>query len=140
MTENLKKLAEFISTQDKETLKKVSRMSVEELASYARENGIEVTPEELEKAKERRNKEDSQLSEDELETVAGGLPCFCYFGSYGSESGYAEILEDGSELWTEDLECFCNNNGSGEMMEKNEVTGLRCSCYFGGEGTTVGIF
>ena len=126
MNENLKKLAEFISAQDEETIKKVTKMEAEELIAYAAENGITVTAEELEEAekevKERAaKKEEGELSDDELDAVAGGAVCACAVGGGGKGGKHDET-------------CGCFVAGWGE--EHNYHGWYRCWCVVGGGGKT----
>lgn len=63
MTENIKKLLELASTNE-ELKAKLTDASKDEFIAVAKENGIELTDADFEQS--------SELSEDELNAVAGG--------------------------------------------------------------------
>ena len=62
-------------------MKKVCAASEEEILALAKEQGCELTAEDLKKQPA------EQLSDDELETVAGGKKCYCALGGGGTGDG-----------------------------------------------------
>ncbi len=57
--------------------------TAEELAALAKENGIELTPESAKACFDSLNK-DGEISDDELDSVAGGKKCGTLYGDAGS--------------------------------------------------------
>ena len=109
MSENLKKFLEAVSANE-ELAKKVSTASKEELLAMAKELGIELTEDDLKQVSQ-------ELSDDELDAVAGGKTCVCVAGGGGEKS-------------KNDRLCWCVLNGLGETTDKRQ----RCMCYIGGSG------
>ena len=72
MTENMKKLLEIVSG-NKELAAKIGGMGKEEILALAKEVGVELTEADF--------AQKFELSDDELEAVAGGGKCICSFGS-----------------------------------------------------------
>ncbi len=74
----------------------------EELIALAKENGIELTAEEANTYFEKLNPKDSELSDDELDSVAGGKCGTIYYDGYPVVSNfnsceyYSESSWDGS--------------------------------------------
>lgn len=83
MTDNVRKFLEAVS-QNEEEKKEVSALRTkEEVIAYAKDKGFTLTDEDLEQSKE-------ELSDDELDAVAGGNICGCgetngVVGSGGSQ-------------------------------------------------------
>ena len=70
MTENVRKFLEAVS-QNEEEKKEVSALRTkEEVIAYAKGKGFMLTDEDIEQSKE-------ELSDDELDAVAGGNVCGC---------------------------------------------------------------
>lgn len=109
MTEKLKRFLEAVSANE-ELAKKASAASKEELIAMSKEPGIELTEADF--------KQDSaELSDDELNAVAGGKTCVCVFGGGGERSKNDHV-------------CACVAAGLGETADKHN----RCTCVLGGSG------
>ena len=135
MNENLKKLAEFLSAQDEETRKKASKMEETELTAFAAEHGITVTAEDFAEAKKQAEETkkaaaDGELSDDELDAVAGGGICACPVVGGGTE----ELYYDNENEATGDGGCACVAYGQGDRIYDDEHSRARCTCYVGGAG------
>ena len=113
MTDNMKKFLEEVS-KDKELIEKLSKAETPEaVIALAKEIGFELTAEDL-KSKETI----SEISDDELEDVAGGKKCYCVLGGGGTgEEGVSKT-------------CACVHFGFGE----NDIRERRCACCGYGEG------
>jgi predicted ribosomally synthesized peptide with nif11-like leader len=111
MTENMKKFLEAVS-QREELLAKINDMGKEELLALAKELNVELTEADLVKPAQ-------ELSDDELDTVAGGsdVSCACAMGGGGTKD-------------TNDKTCACVLAGVGYDKFKRE----RCLCGFAGYG------
>ena len=112
MNENLKKFLEKVS-EDKALAEKVSaEKDPAALIPLAKEMGIELTEADLKKPVE-------ELSDDELDTVAGGgdVSCACAMGGGGTKDA-------------NDKTCACVLAGVGYASDKSE----RCLCGFAGYG------
>ena len=111
MTENMKKFLEAVS-QHEELLAKLNGMGKEELLALAKELNVELTEADLVKPAE-------ELSDDELDTVAGGsdVSCACAMGGGGTKDN-------------NDKTCACVLAGVGYDKHKRE----RCLCGFAGYG------
>lgn len=116
MTDNVKKLMEKVSADEalKAKLEELGRQAGEDeekakdlMKTFAAEQGITLTEEDFEAGKE-------ELSEEELESVAGGKVCVCVGGGYGS-----------GDNWT----CYCAGAGSGKEGDNSN-----CMCFLGGGG------
>ena len=110
MTDNMKRFIENIS-QNAELLAKVNRMDKAEFIAEARRQGIELTDADF------ASESDAELSEDELDAVAGGGKCACIMGGSGKEGDNCK-------------ECACIIAGGG--MFKDDVN--RCGCVGAGGG------
>ena len=71
MTDNLKAFLEAVSN-DAECIEKLKTASPEAIIALAKEKGFTLTADDLKKAAP-----SGELSDDELETVAGGRECTC---------------------------------------------------------------
>ncbi len=111
MTDNMKRFIENIS-QNAELLAKVNRMDKAEFIAEARRQGIELTDADF------ASESDAELSEDELDAVAGGGKCACIAGGSGTE--------DNDNC----LNCVCVMGGQGVFKDGVE----RCKCVIGGGG------
>ncbi len=120
MTENVKKLFE-LSSQDEKLRKALCEApDVKSIISLAAEHGITLTEEEL---KMDASKE-QELDEDELALVAGGGSCFCFVGGGGK-----------SQVWQgHDYEntCICVLGGAGFYGGSPKS---RCECPVYGTGS-----
>lgn len=114
MSENLKKLLELVS-RNEDLAKKLSSMDKEETIALAKELGIELTEADFEQKNE--------LSDDELDTVAGGKSCFCAWGGGTGNSSIAKT-------------CACVAYGQGDSRNSSIA---RCVCYVGGGGDNIYI-
>ena len=110
MTENTKKFLEAVSKSE-ELAAKIGTMTKEELLALAKELGIELTDADFEKPA-------GELSDDELDTVAGGEMCYCLIGG----TGYDTLVNEKT--------CVCVAGGGGEY----EDGACRCVCIAAGGG------
>lgn len=112
MSENLKKFLETVS-KNEELSAKVSSIGKEELLALAKEMGVELTAEDLEKPAA------EELDDDDLDTVAGGsdVSCACAMGGGGTKD-------------SNDKTCACVLAGVGY----DDTKGERCLCGFAGYG------
>ncbi len=112
MNENLKKFLEKVS-EDKALAEKVNANNdPAALIALSKELGVELTEADLKKPVE-------ELSDDELDTVAGGgdVSCACAMGGGGTKD-------------TNDKTCACVLAGVGYSRHGSE----RCLCGFAGYG------
>ena len=107
MNENLKKFLEKVSED-----KALAEKDPAALIPLAKEMGIELTEADLKRPVE-------ELSDDELDTVAGGgdVSCACAMGGGGTKDA-------------NDKTCACVLAGVGYAKDKSE----RCLCGFAGYG------
>lgn len=108
MTDNMKKLLELVS-QNEELAKKLNGLGKEELIAAAKDLGFELTDADFER--------NTELSDDELDAVAGGKTCVCVIGGGGKKS-------------QNDDSCTCVFAGTGLTTDKRD----RCVCAIGGAG------
>ena len=113
MTENKKKFLEFMSTLDKETIEKITKMEKDELIVFAADRGFTLTDADFEQS-------EGEVSLDEAEAVAGGGECYCTFGGGGTAEGY-------------DNACACVIAGAG-MHDSGSSRYNRCYCGVMGYG------
>ena len=112
MTENFKKLLELASND--EALKtKINNASKDELIALAKENGIALTDADFEAG-------NGEVSDDELDSVAGGKDCYCAMGGGGTAS-------EGEKT------CVCVAGGAG-LMQQDWGGATRCVCVLTGAG------
>ena len=124
MTENMKKYLELISN-DEEAQKKLNKQAAEsiqeakeKIIADAAVKGITLTEEDF-----ADTADTDELSEDELDAVAGGKKCYCAVGG-GGESSYE----------TQNV-CGCVVGGVGRYKpDWSDVTFDRCICIVGGSG------
>ena len=111
MTENMKKFLEAVS-KDEALCEKVSAADKDELIAIAKELGIALVDADFEKPAE-------ELSDDELDAVAGGgdVSCACAMGGGGTKD-------------SNDKTCACVLAGAGYSKSGRE----RCLCGFAGYG------
>ena len=120
MTENMKKFLELASA-NQELGMNISSADKDKLIVIAKENGIELTEADFVAPV-------GELSDDELETVAGGGECYCAMGGGGTKygaHGYAEKYWGGLDV------CACVVAGFGYYKNGKE----RCGCAFAGGGS-----
>lgn len=108
MTENMKKLLELVSANE-ELTKKLAGATKEELIAAAKDLNIILVDADFDQINE--------LDDDELDAVAGGDRCTCYFGGGGSSGGVSKT-------------CACVAGGYGEMSGGEK----RCECFLAGTG------
>lgn len=110
MTENIKKLLE-LATDKRELQDRLNKANQEELIAIARENGIALTDADFAQS--------SEISDDELGSVAGGshTDCSCFMGGGGTGGG-----KDGV--------CACVGVGWGNCKDGSR----RCNCGLCGAG------
>ena len=135
MTENMKKYQELI-TSDEEAQKKLNEQAAESIQEAKRniiadaaEKGITLTEEDF-----ADTADTGELSEDELEAVAGGKQCYCVLGGGGTATHSTEKT----------CACVLGGSGEGDIIEKDlENPGrqpthhyrCRCTCCVAGYGT-----
>ena len=120
MTENMKKFLEAVS-QDPALGAKVSAADQDALIAIAKEIAIELTDADFAPPS-------GEMSDDELENVAGGGECYCAMGGGGTREGahgYAEQYWGGLDV------CACVLAGFGYYGNGKE----RCGCAFAGGGS-----
>ncbi|MBR1751583.1 MAG: Nif11-like leader peptide family RiPP precursor [Ruminococcus sp.] len=121
MSENLKKFMEAVSAEGQETIEKVNNADKETLIAIAAERGITLTDADFE-----QELPEGELSDDELDAVAGGDSCVCFIGGGGSS--------DETVLGT-DEKCTCVFAGVGKGVDaKSPRERRRCICDFAGIG------
>ena len=121
MSENMKKFLELVSKD--ENLKKKAlafnnmetAKAIQAVIAFAKELGIELTEADFAK-----KESDGELSDDELDAVAGGGGCGCAFGGGG----------DGTDNFGDDYTCACVGYGQGGQG----VDRLNCVCPVVGGG------
>ena len=113
MTDNMKKLLDKVSLDEKLTEKMKALDLPEKLIAFARELGVDLTEADL-KDDEAKS---GEIDDDELEAVAGGASCKCIGKGSGATSDA-------------DLQCGCPGIGYG--YDKYER--VRCICVAGGHG------
>lgn len=111
MSKNLKKLLEAVST-DPAALARFGTLTKHELIALAKEYGIALTEADLAPV-------EGEISDDELETVAGGKNCSCNFAGSGKSSSYYGSAS-----------CSCEVGGVGSMDDGTS----RCLCVLEGIG------
>ena len=112
MTENMKKFLELISSNE-ELVAKLNNASKDEVIALAKEQGVTLTEADFEA-------QSAEISDDELDAVAGGKKCTCIMGGGGTG-------EDKNGTKT----CACVGGGYGQMQNGDS----RCYCAVGGWGS-----
>ena len=117
MTENMKSFLETVS-KNEELCAKINTMTRDEVIVLSKELGSELTDADFEQPA-------SELSDDELTTVAGGQVCGCAIVGGGNGNTNAEET------------CYCFAGGGGV---KSDLVGggCRCWCVAAGYGDAVG--
>lgn len=108
MTANMKKFLELIS-ENKELALKMKDASKDDIIALAKTLGIELTDADFEQS--------AEISDDELNAVAGGDACVCAFGGGGAASKGEKT-------------CVCVGGGGGQFKDGT----ARCACPIGGLG------
>ena len=111
MTENMKKLLELASTNPK-LQEKLNNATKETLIALAKEQGITLTDADFAAPQ-------GEISDDELDAVAGGKYCYCAAGGGGT-----------GESSTNTKTCACVINGGG----RTKTGQTRCACVMAGYG------
>ena len=119
MTEKMKKFLEEAS-KDQSFIEKMNKAETPEaVIALAAEKGFALTAEDL-----KPEAPTGELSEDELDAVAGGKKCYCAIGGGGEK-----------EAGKGDGVCACVVYGEGVGYLKDSDEGIkRCVCGFGGYG------
>lgn len=112
MTDNMKKFLELVSGNDA-LAAKFSNASKDEIIAIAREQGITLTEADFEST--------AEVSDDELNAVAGGKECYCAIGGGGTGES-----SNGTRT------CACVAGGVGHM--DGDTIKSRCGCIGGGYG------
>ena len=97
--------------------------SPEAVVELLKGKGLDVTAEDLQALAQPAGQEAVELSDEELEAVAGGDDCYCVVGGGGTAGGV-------------DRTCGCVIEGLGTFTEKNGKIGDRCICVTGGMGAS----
>lgn len=113
MTDNLRKFLEAASADEAFAEKLSKAKTAEAVIALAAEKGFTLTEEEI-RPKERSG----EISDDEMDAVAGGAQCGCFLGGFGKEGG-------------SDYMCVCPVGGGGGSATLDES---RCICALGGIG------
>ena len=107
-----------VASQDEDFGKKLSEAEAPEaVVELLRERGLDVAVEDLQALAQPADQDAVELSDDELEAVAGGGECGCSVYGGGKAGG-------------KDKSCGCYVYGQGGS--KGE--GVRCGCVYGGWG------
>ena len=110
-----------VASQDEDFGKKLSEAEAPEaVVELLREKGLDVAVEELQALAQPADQDAVELSDDELEAVAGGGNCGC--ATYG-----------GGKAGGKDKACTCDIYGQG----KGKGVSDRCECVYGGWGDTL---
>ena len=135
MTENMKKYLALISTDEaaRKQLNEQEPSSIQEakekIIADAAVKGITLTEEDF-----ADTADTGELSEEELEAVAGGKQCYCVLGGGGTATHSTEKT----------CACVLGGSGEGDIIEKDlENPGrqpthhyrCRCTCCVAGYGT-----
>ena len=119
MTDNMKKFLE-VASQDKEFIEKLNKAETPEaVVALAEEKGFTLTEEDL-----KQEPVSGEISDTELDAVAGGEVCGCVIGG-GGESGAVDDI------------CACVLSGIGYKKYDHDINDGRCYCVFGGAGASL---
>ncbi len=113
MTENMKRFLKAVSEND-ECFGRIKEASKDDLFAMAGELGVELTEADFAEAA-------AELSDDELNAVAGGGECICAVNGGGEANSIKEKM------------CLCVLGGGGEYSNLGDG-GCRCVCVLGGYG------
>ena len=114
MSENMKKFLGLLS-ENEELAQKLNDADKDTIIAMAKELGFELT--EVDFA------QPGELSDDELDAVAGGGKCACFFGG-------------GGDAYGDQLTCVCVAGGGGEIWVNGKKE-ARCACVAGGVGGNI---
>ena len=141
MTENMKKYLELISG-DEEAMKNLNEQepssiqeAKERIIADAAEKGITLTEEDF--------AETGELSEDELEAVAGGKECVCVIGGGGTatssvyEDTCACVIGGAGSGYGYVTKWVTDSSGKRELIEERAGM-VRCTCPVAGYGDRIG--
>lgn len=124
--EAMKSRAQALNAQYKDPQPEEKAVA-EDIAAFAKSEGFAFTAAEFTEYNKAQSKE---LSDDELEAVAGGASCICPVGGGGTSGllncicaivGYGERTAD----------CTCNPGGVGSSANAQKNV---CFCFVGGSG------
>jgi predicted ribosomally synthesized peptide with nif11-like leader len=125
MSENLRKLLEAASADPAFAERLTAAATPEALLALAREKDVLLSEEDLNALAQAAAPKNGELTDDELEAVAGGQNCYCPIigGGVGDDEG--------------NKTCVCIAGGIG-MQDGNSEKGIkygdRCFCPIAGEG------
>lgn len=108
MTESTKKFLELASSNEA-LASKLKNARKDDIIAIAKEHGIELTDADFEQG--------AEISDDELNAVAGGLACYCFMGGGGTPE-------------KDEKTCVCIAGGGGERKDGK----MRCVCPLCGSG------
>ena len=110
MTEKGQKFLEAVS-QDRAFIEKLSKAETPEaVIALAAEKGFALTAEDL-----KPDQPSGELSENELDAVAGGAVCICPVVGAGSGTGLCACLAGGGGVdYKKDTRCVCIAYGHGQ--------------------------
>ena len=126
MSENLQRFMELVSAEDHEYIDKLNQADLPAVIAMAAEKGIPLTEADFELAED-----ETEVSLEESDAVAGGKKCMCIAGGGGTGNG-------------DDNTCACVAIGYGygyRTWNKNQTYARkmwdeRCVCYAMGAGET----
>ncbi len=127
----MKEFLEFIETNE-EAKAKVQALDakpdakLEDYIALAKEYGFEISENDFVSVEAKG----TELSEDELDTVAGGGFCACAWG--GGGTGYGTYTLNGKTY--NELTCACVLGGGGEYIDPKGERECRCVCVIAGTG------
>lgn len=101
-------------------LDKNPESTLKDYIKVAAEYGIELKEEDFKPAQ-------AEITDDELDAVAGGGDCACVIGGGGTSSQLGDT-------------CVCAVAGGGEYSSQAIENGARCVCAFAGGGTDNGRY
>ena len=122
MTENMKKFLELVS-KNEELGKKLCEADKEAVIAMAKELGIALTNADF--------AQNNELSDDELDAVAGGgWDCGCFMGGGGTGDGEITFVGETVNQKT----CACVLAGAGMATYSDGKDRSRCACALAGTG------
>ena len=120
------KILELVSGNEVLARRMEEAKSLEELVQLLNENGLDATAEELEAAASPNA--GVELSEDELDAVAGGDHCFCVAGGGGEDGEHEDVYHRGTKA--KEKTCACVGVG----FASSDTDPFRCFCIIIGTG------
>ena len=117
MNEKMKQLLETVSGDAEFTEKLKNAPDAAAIIALAKEKGFDLTEEDLKPADGIQ-----EISDDEIESVAGGKKCYCFTGGGGEETKENEGI------------CACVLIGMGGAGTDGNWITARCECFYSGFG------